>query len=172
MFQTKTADVCFPAEAIDDFPVSMHVSKRHSIIYLVTKYSFIHLYDLETGTRVYMNRISEETISVTADHKATGGVISVNKKGRVFSVSVIDQTIVPYIRSSVNNTELAFNLAGRANLPGADDLYVHRYQRLLQSEKYGAAAKIAAISPRVANQLFFEIDDDKFTNLQLHRSHN
>jgi clathrin heavy chain len=43
----KAADVYFPPEATSDLPVAMQVSKKHCIAYLVTKYGFIHLYDLE-----------------------------------------------------------------------------------------------------------------------------
>lgn len=126
----------------------MQVSKKHGIVYLVTKYGFIHLYDLESGTCIYMNRISGETIFVTAEHEASNGIIGVNKKGQVLSVSVDEQTLVPYILNTLNNTELAFKLASRGNLPGADDLYVKQYQQLFQSGQYSEAAKIAANSPR------------------------
>lgn len=135
---------------MNDFPVAMQVSKAHGIIYLVTKYGFIHLYDLETGACVYMNRISGETIFVTAEHEASGGIIGVNKKGQVLSVSVDENTIVPYILNTLNNTELAFKMASRANLPGADELYVQRYQQLFTTGQYGEAAKVAAGSPRVS----------------------
>ena len=148
-FVKKAVDVYFPPEATNDFPVAMQVSKKHGIIYLVTKYGFIHLYDLESGACVYMNRISGETIFVTAEHEATNGIIGVNKKGQVLSVNVDEQTIIPYILATLNNAELAFNLASRANLPGADDLYIKRYQQLFQSGQYSEAAKIAANSPRV-----------------------
>lgn len=143
-------DVYFPPEATSDFPVSMQVSKQHGIAYLITKFGFIHLYDLETGACIYMNRISGETLFVTAEYETTNGVIGVNKKGQVLSVNVDDQTIIPYILSTLNNTELAFKLASRANLPGADDLYVRQYQQLFSSGQYSEAAKVAANSPRVA----------------------
>ena len=83
VFAKKSVDVFFPPEATNDFPVAMQVSKRFSIIYLVTKYGFIHLYDLESGACIYMNRISGETIFVTCEHEATGGIIGVNRKGQV-----------------------------------------------------------------------------------------
>jgi len=35
----------------------------------------IHLYDLDSGACVYMNRISGETIFVIAEHEATNGII-------------------------------------------------------------------------------------------------
>ena len=150
MFTKKQIDVYFPPEATNDFPVAMQVSKRHGIVYLVTKYGFIHLYDLESGACIYMNRISGETIFVTAEHGASHGIIGVNKKGQVLSVDVDENTIVPYILTTLNNTELAFKLASRANLPGADDLYVQRYQQLFQSGQLDQAAQIAANSPRVS----------------------
>ena len=96
-----------------------------------------------------MNRISGETIFVTAEHEATHGIIGVNKKGQVLSVSVDDNEIISYILSTLNNTELAFKLASRASLPGADDLYIKQYQQLFQSGQFAEAAKIAANSPRV-----------------------
>lgn len=148
MFPKKAVDVFFPPEATNDFPVAMQVSKKHGIVFLVTKFGFIHLYDLESGACVYMNRISGETIFVTAEHDATNGIIGVNKKGQVLSVSVDEGAIVPYILGTLNNTELAFKLASRANLPGADDLYIKQYQALFQSGQFNEAAKIAANSPR------------------------
>ncbi|KZS94509.1 clathrin heavy chain 1 [Sistotremastrum niveocremeum HHB9708] len=147
-FQKKAVDVFFPAEATNDFPVAIQVSKRHGIIYLITKYGFIHLYDLESGVCIYMNRISGETIFVTAEHEATSGIIGVNRKGQVLSVNVDENTVIPYILSVLNNAELAFKLASRANLPGADDLYIAQYQQLFSSGQYGEAAKVAANSPR------------------------
>ncbi|EGN91992.1 hypothetical protein SERLA73DRAFT_99912 [Serpula lacrymans var. lacrymans S7.3] len=146
-FVKKAVDVYFPPEATNDFPVAMQVSKKHGIIYLVTKYGFIHLYDLESGACVYMNRISGETIFVTAEHEASNGIIGVNKRGQVLSVNVDDQTIVPYILTTLNNTELAFKLASRANLPGAEDLYTRQYQQLFSSGQFSEAAKVAANSP-------------------------
>lgn len=132
----------------------MQISKQHGVIYLVTKYGFIHLYDLESGACLYMNRISGETIFVTAEHEATHGIIGVNKKGQVLSVNVDEQTIIPYILNTLNNTELAVKMASRANLPGADDLYLQQYQQLFQSGKFAEAAKVAANSPRVRSTHF------------------
>lgn len=175
-FQKKAVDVFFPPEAANDFPVAMQISAKHGIIYLVTKYGFIHLYDLETGTCIYMNRISGETIFATAEHEASGGILGVNRQGQVLSVGIDEGTVIPYILRAffpprlhlvscwtckltplslsdghaehLNNTELAIKLASRANLPGADDLYVQQYHALFSSGDFSGAAKIAANSPR------------------------
>ncbi|KAF9336702.1 hypothetical protein BG006_007769 [Podila minutissima] len=148
VYAKKAVDVYFPPEASGDFPVAMQISQKYSIIYLVTKFGFVHLYDLETGTCIYMNRISGETIFVTAEHEATGGVIGVNRKGQVLSVSIDESNLVPYIVNTLGNTELALKVASRNGLPGADELYVQRFQQLFQSGNFGEAAKVAATSPR------------------------
>ena len=51
--------------------------RSYSIIYLVTKYGFIHLYDLESGTCIFMNRISSETIFITAPDSESAGIIGI-----------------------------------------------------------------------------------------------
>lgn len=49
----------------------------------MTKYGYVHLYDIETAVCIYMNRISSETIFVTAEYTITEGIIGVNRKGQV-----------------------------------------------------------------------------------------
>jgi hypothetical protein len=61
----------------------MQTSSKHGVIYLVTKYGYIHLFDLESGVLIYMNRISADTMFVTAPHEPTSGIIAVNRKGQV-----------------------------------------------------------------------------------------
>ncbi|GFZ51649.1 LOW QUALITY PROTEIN: Clathrin heavy chain [Saitozyma sp. JCM 24511] len=147
-FPKKAVDVFFPPEATNDFPVAMQVSQKHGIIYLVTKFGFIHLYDIESGACIYMNRISGETIFTTAEYEQLNGIIGVNRKGQVLSVSVDEETIVPYVQQSLNNMDLAIKLATRAGLPGADHMIQQQYQNYINSGQYGEAAKIAANSPR------------------------
>ena len=147
-FQKKAVDIYFPAEATNDFPVAMQVSSKYKVIYLVTKYGFIHLYDLESGTTIFMNRISSETIFTTAGDSDGRGIIGVNRKGQVLSVSVDESTIIPYLLQNPENAELAYKLASRAGLPGADNLYQQRFEQLLNMGDYGAAAKTAANSPQ------------------------
>ncbi|QIW98006.1 hypothetical protein AMS68_003524 [Peltaster fructicola] len=146
-FQKRNVDIYFPAEAVNDFPVAMQVSQKYKVIYLVTKYGFIHLYDLETGTTIFMNRISSETIFTTAGDSTSSGIVGVNRKGQVLSVSVDDNTIIPYLLQNPENAELAYKLASRAGLPGADNLYQQRFDQLLTVGDYQQAAKTAANSP-------------------------
>ncbi|KAL1987693.1 hypothetical protein VTN96DRAFT_2934 [Rasamsonia emersonii] len=147
-FQKKAVEVFFPAEAVNDFPVAMQVSKKYDIVYLVTKYGFIHLYDLETGICIFMNRISSETIFTTAPDSDSAGLVGVNRKGQVLAVSVDENTIISYLMENPAMSSIAVKLASKAGLPGADHLYQQQFDNLLAQGNYTEAAKIAANSPR------------------------
>lgn len=147
-FPKKAVDLFFPQEATNDFPVAMQVSRRYGIAYVVTKYGFIHLYDLETGRCIFMNRISSETIFTTAADSEGTGLTGINRKGQVLSVTVDETTIIPYLLQNPENAELAYKLASRGGLPGADSLYQDRFNQLFNSGQHVEAAKIAANSPR------------------------
>ncbi len=82
-YTKKEVDVFFLPKAQSDFPVAMQVSTKFDIIYLVTEYGYIHLYDIESGTFIYKENISNDTIFVTAPYEATSGIIGVNCKGQV-----------------------------------------------------------------------------------------
>ncbi|KAA0189973.1 hypothetical protein HAZT_HAZT008690 [Hyalella azteca] len=147
-FTKKNVDVFFPAEAQNDFPVAMQVSEKHGVIYLITKYGYVHLYDIENGTCIFMNRISGDTIFVTAPHEATSGIIGVNRKGQVLSVSVDEENIIPYISNVLQNADLALRMATRNNLAGAEELFVRKFNTLFQGGQYSEAAKVAANAPK------------------------
>ncbi|CAI9724427.1 clathrin heavy chain 1 isoform X2 [Octopus vulgaris] len=147
-FTKKAVDVFFPPEAQNDFPVAMQTSNKHNVIFLITKYGYIHLYDIETATCIYMNRISGDTIFVTAPHEPTNGIIGVNRKGQVLSVSIEEDNVVQYITTTLQNPDLALRLASRCNLPGAEDLFVRKFNNLFQNGQYAEAAKAAAGAPK------------------------
>lgn len=146
-YQKKAVDVFFPPEATNDFPVSVQVSNKYGIVYIITKYGFIHLYDLETGVCIYMNRISSETVFTAAKFEEDG-VLAINRKGQVLSVTLNEDTIVSYVLNNLGNASLALALASRGGLSGADDLYSQQFNQLLNAGNYLEAAKVAASSPK------------------------
>uniref|UniRef100_A0A286XQZ2 Clathrin heavy chain n=1 Tax=Cavia porcellus TaxID=10141 RepID=A0A286XQZ2_CAVPO len=147
-FVKKTVDVFFPPEAQTDFPVAMQIGANHGVIYLITKYGYLHMYDLESGMCIYMNRISADTIFVTVPHEPTSGIIGVNKKGQVLSVCVEEENIVNYATSVLQNPDLGLRLAVRGNLPGAEELFVRKFNTLFAQGNYAEAAKVAASAPK------------------------
>uniref|UniRef100_A0A1I8AX39 Clathrin heavy chain n=1 Tax=Steinernema glaseri TaxID=37863 RepID=A0A1I8AX39_9BILA len=147
-FQKKQVDVYFPTEAQSDFPVAMQASAKHGLVYLVTKYGYVHLYDIETGTCIFMNRISSDTVFITTEYTLTGGIMGVNRKGQVLSVSINEQTMIPYVTQNLQNPDLALRLAVRCDLPGAEELFVRKFNLLFGNGNYQEAAKVAATAPK------------------------
>ncbi|KAK4798250.1 hypothetical protein SAY86_030576 [Trapa natans] len=147
-YTKKQADLFFPPDFADDFPVSMQISHKYSLIYVITKLGLLFVYDLETATAVYRNRISPDPIFLTAEASSVGGFYAVNRRGQVLLANVNETTIVPFVSGQLNNLELAVNLAKRGNLPGAEQLVVQRFQELFSQTKYKEAAELAAESPQ------------------------
>ncbi|CAN6674591.1 clathrin heavy chain [Trichomonascus vanleenenianus] len=147
-YQKKAVDIFFPPEATNDFPVAVQVSNKFGVIYIVTKYGFIHLYDLESGVCIYMNRISSETVFTATSYNDNTGILAINRTGQVMSVTLNEEHVVPYILENLRNTSLALGLASRGGFPGADDLYTRQFEELLNAGNYGEAAKVAASSPK------------------------
>lgn len=158
--------------------IFLQIGSKHGVIYLITKYGYIHLYDLESGVCIYMNRISAETIFVTAPHEATSGIIGVNKKGQVrshkwvlaqrpflsciskqdfscvfflqvLSVCVEEENIVNYATNVLQNPDLALRIALRSNLAGAEEIFARKFNTLFSQGNYSEAAKVAASAPKV-----------------------
>lgn len=131
----------------------MQISKKYDIIFMVTKFGYIHLYDLETGICIFMNRVSTETIFVTANLDSTSGLIGVNRKGLVMSISIDEEKLVAYVMSQLGNVELAYRMALRNSLPGADGLVFERFNQCCNQGNFAEAAKIAANSPKVIRSI-------------------
>ena len=68
---------------------------------------------------------------------------------QVLSVGVEEENIIQYITSTLQNPELALRMASRNNLPGAEDLFVRKFNTLFQEKQYSEAAKVAASAPKV-----------------------
>ncbi|KAL5997903.1 hypothetical protein ACLOJK_008837 [Asimina triloba] len=147
-FTKKQADLFFPPDFADDFPVSMQISHKYSLIFVITKLGLLFVYDLETASAIYRNRISPDPIFLTAEASSVGGFYAINRRGQVLLATVNEATIVPFVSGQLNNLELAVSLAKRGNLPGAENLVVQRFQELFAQMKYKEAAELAAESPQ------------------------
>uniref|UniRef100_A0A3Q2HY86 Clathrin heavy chain like 1 n=1 Tax=Equus caballus TaxID=9796 RepID=A0A3Q2HY86_HORSE len=147
-FIKKAVDMFFPSRGSDRFP-SGYIGVKHGIIYVITKYSYLHMYDLESGMCIYMNHVSADTIFVTAPHEPTSGIISVNKKGQVLSVRVEEDNIVNYATNVLQNPNLGLHLAIFGNLAGAEELFERKFSTLFARGSSAETAKVAASAPKV-----------------------
>lgn len=146
----RLAPVAIPvaADAANDFPVAMTVSKKHDILYMMTKMGYLFLFDVFTGKAIYRARVTSDTVFVACEHSATGGILGItSRKGQVLLVALNESALVPYIINTLRDTEFAIQIASRLGLPGADDLYVAQFNQLLAANDVQGAARLAATSP-------------------------
>ena len=140
--------IYFPDNAPNDFPLAVELSGKYGVLYLLTKEGYFHLYDAESGKRIILNQVSAEALFIACAHTPSSGIMAVNKRGQVVTLTVNEQTLVPYAANTLQDVALAVSLAARANLPGAEALVQRQFQQLIQSGQHAAAAKVAAESPK------------------------
>ena len=63
--------------------VLLQVSHKYGLIYVVTKLGLLFVYDLETATAVYRNRISPDPFFLACASDSTGGFYAINRCGWV-----------------------------------------------------------------------------------------
>ena len=79
----------------------MQVSQKYGLIYVITKLGLLFVYDLETASAVYRNRISPDPIFLTSEATSVGGFYAVNRRGQVLLATVNEATIVPFVSGQV-----------------------------------------------------------------------
>lgn len=66
----------------------------------------------------------------------------------MLSVSPNEETLVSYVTHTLQNPDLALKLAVRCDLPGAEELFVRKFNMLYGQGNYTEAALVAATAPR------------------------
>ena len=136
------------AGAATDFAVAVDVSKKHELVYVTTKLGYQYLFDLHSGGVIFRTRVSESPVFTTARHEASGGVIALTVgTGQVMLSTLNAEALVPYVRTTLRNQEMALKLASRLGLAGADDVYKEEFDRLVAASDVEGAASLAARSP-------------------------
>ncbi len=66
----------------------MQISEKYGLVYVITKLGLLFVYDLQTATAVYRNRISPDPIFLTANSPTTGGFYAVNRWVNIMFVAL------------------------------------------------------------------------------------
>lgn len=141
-------DLPLAADAAADFPVAMKVSKKHDILYIVTKMAYVYLFDVHTGSVIFRHRISASPVFAAVSHEATGGLLCVTARaGEVLLVTINESTLVPYITDQLRNRPLAMQIAGRLGLEGASGMYAEEFTNMLRLGDVDGAIRLATSSP-------------------------
>jgi len=141
-------EIQMPPEAPNDFAVAVHLSEKHGVLFMITKAGYLFMFDIVTAAMLVRTKVSQDTVFISVGSVVSGGAIFVNRKGAVTNVKVNEPAIVSYIMNNLvqlpNRQEIAFTLARRFGLPGADELFTRQFNQCFASGDYKGAATIAA----------------------------
>lgn len=109
----RGSDPNFPS----DFPILMHFSQKYGMLIIATKYGFLYLIELTTGSVVYSKRMTESPIFVGCKDTKFDGIYTINKNGQVLLSRIDENQMIPYLVSNCQFIpeimQLAFKLAAR-----------------------------------------------------------
>ena len=92
---------------------------------------YLYIYELSTCSLLFRNRISDTLIFQTVPNIKTDGLIGINKNGSLLSINMEAEKIIPFIMTKCahipDNTDVAYGLAQKFKLPGADQLFVAHF---------------------------------------------
>lgn len=146
-FGIQPNQIPIPPEAAADFPASMAVDQKSEIAYMLTKMGYVYMFDIHSGKTIYRAKVTSETVFVTCADDVTGAIFGITiRRGAVFRLQLNGAALIPYILSTLRDSDLAIKLAGRLNLPGAENLFAAEFERLISQGNVAEAARVVASS--------------------------
>lgn len=129
----------------------MHVNQRFGLLYVISKYSFLTVYELTSCQLIFRERICNENVFVGAASFGVGQYHVIGKEGIIYTIAVNEDQLVPYLINSCRHIpdiiQLGFKIASRYRLPGAENMFIDQFNRALMAGDASTAAKIAASAP-------------------------
>jgi len=143
-------DMYIPSDSTTDYAVGVEGSAKYGLAFVVTKTGVTGAFEIDSGSLIFMTRISEDTVFVTATSEESAGFTAINNAGQVFTVGVDDSTFFPFTYITFKSFDLAFKIASRSDTPGARSFFQEQFQRLMQERMYHDAIYLAANAPNNA----------------------
>jgi clathrin heavy chain len=147
----KNNAINYDPETPNDFPIALIVAEKYGMLYIVTKFGFLYIYELITCEQIYKTRISTGAIFAAARNYTNDGLLAMTKSGSLYGGLIDENSLLVHLMNNCkhipNAQQLAFTIAGRYNLPGVDNMFLNQFNNYLVNGDYANAAKIASMSP-------------------------
>ena len=75
----------------------MIVSEKYGILYIITKYGFLYIYQLVTNKQIFRTQISNQTVFVAAKNYSNDGFLAINKDGSLIGCMIDKEGILPFL---------------------------------------------------------------------------
>jgi clathrin heavy chain len=77
----KSIDIQMPPDVAGDFPVLMQAIESYGVVFVITKFGYLYMYEVSNAVLLFRQRITDSLIFVATKHTQSDGVICVNKAG-------------------------------------------------------------------------------------------
>lgn len=145
-----SVDIQMPQDAPGDFPILMQASPKYGLVHMITKMGYFFMFETYKGSLIYRQRITDQLIFVSVRNAATDGVICISKAGQILSINVEENNLVKFVMNAQHiqdNKSVAFRMAQRYGLSGADEVFLARFNQCFATGDYAGAARAARESP-------------------------
>ncbi|ANQ10978.1 Clathrin heavy chain [Plasmodium coatneyi] len=129
-------------EHISDFPIYISLNTLQGVIYIVTKCSYVYIFDEGTLTQLVKEKISEDNIFICCDSKNGEGIYAVNKKGKIYYITINYVNLINHIKLSnfESKDKIIQNLCVKYGYPGCD--YISAYKKCINEMDFKKASKL------------------------------
>lgn len=78
----------------------MQAVEKFGVVFVITKFGYIYIYEISTSVLIYRQRITDSLIFVATKSLNDDGVVCVNKAGQILQILVDEQNFIPFIMNS------------------------------------------------------------------------
>ena len=143
-------DVNYPDGHEGDFPVYLHIEEQLGIIFLLTKFGVLFVFEISESALILRSKVSENHLLTGCGLKNGKGCVALSKNGNLISIEVDEPAFASFVQNSPhikNNVAVSKKIGLRAGLPGSESFYSEQFSRLFAAGQYDEATRIVAGSP-------------------------
>lgn len=125
----------------------MRTASRFGFTYMVTKSGMLYVHDVGSATTIFQTQISQVGIFAVAGGSDKNSLVMATMDANIYQLKIDENLIVDYILQRLGKPDVAFKLAVRANLRGADKLFSAQFEEAFSKREYREAAVLAKRAP-------------------------
>lgn len=134
-----------------DFPIFMHISSKHGLVYVLTKAGYYYVIEASSAALIANGKLSNDPLFIGARNSKTDGVLGISKSGTVYGLNCDESGLVKYLISNCSYiqdvSKVATTLALNYKIAGCENILSDQFNQFFQVGDYVNAAKVCAQSP-------------------------
>lgn len=77
----RSVEIQMPPDVQNDFPVLMQAVERFGVVFVVTKFSYLYIYEISNSVLLYRQKLTDSLIFVSTKSLSETGMVCVSKAG-------------------------------------------------------------------------------------------